>query len=61
MMTRSLAENYPYSPVYKANIRGARLEWLRIVEGIETNEIAPEPALHYLLSQLLNRATAFKT
>ena len=60
MMTRSLAENYPYSPVYKANIRGARLEWLRIVEGIETNEIAPEPALHYLLSQLLNRATAFK-
>lgn len=60
MMTRSLAENYPYSPVYKANIRGARLEWLRIVEGIETNEIAPEPALHYLLSQLLNRASAFR-
>ncbi len=60
MMTRSLAENYPYSPVYKANIRGARLEWLRIVEGIETSEIAPEPALHYLLSQLLNRANAFR-
>lgn len=34
-MTRSLAENYPYSPVYKANIRGARLEWLSIVEAIE--------------------------
>ena len=60
MMTRSLAENYPYSPVYKANIRGARLEWIGIVEGIETNEIIPEPALHYLLSQLLNRANAFK-
>jgi hypothetical protein len=60
MMTRSLAENYPYSPVYKANIRGARLEWLRLVEGIETKEIAPEPALHYLLSQLLNRANAFR-
>jgi hypothetical protein len=60
MMTRSLAENYPYSPVYKANIRGARMEWLRIVEGIETNEIAPEPALHYLLSQLLNRANTFR-
>ena len=59
MMTRSLAENYPYSPVYKANIRGARLEWLRLVEGIESNEIAPEPALHYLLSQLLNRANDF--
>jgi hypothetical protein len=60
MMTRSLAENYPYSPVYKANIRGARLEWLRIVEGIETSEIPPSPALHYLLSQLLNRANTFR-
>ncbi|MFB2917082.1 hypothetical protein [Aerosakkonema funiforme] len=60
MMTRSLAENYPYSPVYKANLRGARQEWLSIVEGIEANEIAPEPALHYLLSLLLNRANDFK-
>lgn len=60
MMTRSLAENYPYSPVYKANIRGARLEWLNIVQGIEANEIPPEAALHYLLSQLLNRAKAFR-
>ncbi len=60
MMTRSLAENYPYSPVYKANLRGARQEWLNIVEGIEANELAPKPALHYLLSQLLNQASAFK-
>lgn len=60
MMTRSLAENYPYSPVYKANIRGARLQWLSLVEGIEANEISPEAALHYLLSQLLNRAKAFR-
>lgn len=60
MMTRSLAENYPYSPVYKANIRGARQEWLSLVEGIESNKVAPEAALHYLLSQLLNRANAFK-
>ncbi|MBD1896469.1 hypothetical protein [Coleofasciculus sp. FACHB-129] len=59
MMTRSLAENYPYSPVYKANLRGARQEWLSIVEGIETNEINPEAALHYLLSQLLNQANSF--
>lgn len=60
MMTRSLAENYPYSPVYKANIRGARQEWLNIVEEIEANKVAPEAALHYLLSQLLNQAKAFK-
>ena len=60
MMTRSLAENYPYSSVYKANIRGARLEWINIVEAIEINDINPEIALHYLLSQLLNQAKAFK-
>ncbi|GET36394.1 DNA-cytosine methyltransferase [Microseira wollei NIES-4236] len=60
MMTRSLAENYPYTPVYKANIRGARQEWLRIVESIENNEILPESALNYLLSQLWNRANEFK-
>lgn len=60
MMTRSLAENYPYSPVYKAKIRGARQEWLSLVESIETNKLSPAAALHYLLSQLLNRAKAFK-
>ena len=60
MMTRSLAENYPYSSVYKANIRGARLEWINIVEAVEINDINPEIALHYLLSQLLNQAKAFK-
>jgi len=29
MMTRTLAENYPYSQVYKAAIRGAKKEWLQ--------------------------------
>ncbi|MFK0731680.1 MAG: hypothetical protein ACFKPT_17785 [Gloeotrichia echinulata GP01] len=60
MMTRSLAENYPYSLVYKAQLKGARLEWISIVEAIEAEEISPEVALHYLLSQLLNQAKAFK-
>lgn len=60
MMTRSLAENYPYSSVYKANIRGARLEWINVVEAIEINDINAEIALHYLLSQLLNQAKVFK-
>ncbi|WP_414619559.1 hypothetical protein [Calothrix sp. CCY 0018] len=60
MMTRSLAENYPYSSVYKANIRGARLEWINLVEAIEINDINPKIALHYLLSQLLNQAKNFK-
>lgn len=59
MMTRSLAENYPYSGVYKAQIRGARNEWLRIVERVENGNIKSEIALCYLLSQLLNRAEQF--
>jgi hypothetical protein len=60
MMTRSLAENYPYSSVYKANIRGARAEWVNLVEEIEKNEVNPEAALLYLLSQLLNLAENFR-
>jgi hypothetical protein len=60
MMTRSLAENYPYSSFYKAQIRGARLEWLKIIEALETGELPALPALHFLLSKLLNNAEAFK-
>jgi hypothetical protein len=60
MMTRSLAENYPYSSVYKANMRGARSEWLNIVEAVEENDIISELALHYLLLQLLNQADNFR-
>jgi hypothetical protein len=59
MMTRSLAENYPYSKLYKANLRGARTEWLSIVEDIELGELNPELALRYLLSRLVNGAGAF--
>lgn len=61
MMTRSLAENYPYSKVYKAHIRGARSEWASLVEAVESGQIASEPALHYLLSRLLNNAQEFKS
>jgi hypothetical protein len=60
MMTRSLAENYPYSSVYKANIRGARSEWVNIVEAIEKDQIVPETALSYFISQLLNQADNFR-
>ncbi|MBP0031006.1 hypothetical protein [Roseofilum sp. Guam] len=60
MMTRSLAENYPYSKVYKANIRGARFEWISLVEAIEERELDPEIGLQYFLSQLLNQAESFR-
>ena len=58
-MTRTLAENYPYSTVYKAGIRGGRVEWATLIERIEAGETEPEPALHYLLSKLLHKAEEF--
>lgn len=60
MMTRSLAENYPYTSLYKANLRGARMNWLLLVEAIEKEEIVPSEALEYILSRLLNSAASFK-
>ena len=60
-MTRSLAENYPYSQFYKAAIRGARAQWLATVEELETGLLAPLPALRHLLAQLLNRAEQFES
>ncbi|MEJ6481322.1 hypothetical protein N0Y54_08265 [Nostoc punctiforme UO1] len=60
MITRSLAENYPYSSVYKANMRGARSEWVSLVEAIEKDEVVSEVALRYLISQLLNQADNFR-
>jgi hypothetical protein len=61
MMTRSFAENYPYSAVYKAAIRGARNDWQQLVEGLETSRIDPLPALKLLISKLLNAADDFRT
>jgi hypothetical protein len=60
MMTRTLAENYPYTRVYKAAMRGAREEWIALVEGLETGAIQALPALHYLISKLLNNAARFR-
>lgn len=61
MMTRSLAENYPYSQVYKAAIRGSRKEWLSIVDALEASELSPLDALRHLLSKLLNQAAELKS
>jgi hypothetical protein len=59
-MTRSLAENYPYSKLYKAALRGARSEWLEIVDLIETGKLAPLVGLKHLISMLFNRTETFK-
>lgn len=59
MMTRSLAENYPYSTFYKANLRGARAEWLSLVEAIETKKMLAETGLRYLIHRLFDVANEF--
>ena len=59
-MTRSLAENYPFSLVYKALPKGPREQWMEIVENVEAGSLSPEQALRFLLSQLLNRASEFE-
>ncbi len=61
MMTRSLAENYPYSRLYKAAIRGARQEWLEIVDLLETGELNAEGALRHMIRFLLNRSSTFES
>ena len=60
MMTRSLAENYPYTYLYKANLRGARDQWLILIEELEFGRTDPEESLKLLLSRLLNAAQNFK-
>ncbi len=59
-MTRSLAENYPYSKLYKAALRGARIEWLEIVDLIESGKLPPLVGLKHLISMLFNRTETFK-
>jgi len=60
MMTRSLAENYPYSTVYKAALRGARTQWLALTDMLESGEVDAESVLRLLVSLLLNRSAAFQ-
>lgn len=59
MMTRSLAENYPYSKLYKAAMRGARDEWLQVVDLLESGELNPTIALRYMIILLINRSANF--
>ena len=58
-MTRSLAENYPYSRVYKADMRGPFSEWINIVDAIEAESMPARLGLCYLMALLKNRSDAF--
>ena len=57
MMTRTLAENYPYSSLYKAKIAGASDEWVNIVERVECGSENPYEALCYLTYCLDRKAS----
>lgn len=64
MMTRSLAENYPYSQLYKAEMRGPFDTWISIVDFLEeprdnTKNIA-EASLSFLMSLLINKSKNFE-
>lgn len=58
-MTRSLAENYPYTILYKAALRGGRNEWLEIVDLVEAGKMDPTFALRHLIALLINRSANF--
>lgn len=59
-MTRSLAENYPYSMLYKAEMRGPFNQWIAIVDAIENKILPAELGLCYLIALLQNRSDVFK-
>jgi len=58
-MTRSLAENYPYSKMYKAELKGAKDEWLDLVDIIEENPEHSEKILKIMVTLLRNRSEKF--
>lgn len=60
MMTRSLAENYPYSRLYKAEMRGAFDTWIEIVDILENGNLDYKSALAYMLSLLINKSKKFE-
>lgn len=60
-MTRSLAENYPYSKLYKAEMRGPFAEWIDIVDAIEDERMPALLGLYYLMALLKNKSDAFNT
>ena len=59
-MTRSLAENYPYSSLYKAEMRGPFDDWILIVDAIENESMPAELGLSYMMALLQNRSDSFQ-
>lgn len=61
MMTRTLAENYPYTRLYKARMAGPAADWMSVVDGAEEGMFEPLLALAFLMGALKNRSERFAT
>ncbi|HVB23308.1 MAG TPA: hypothetical protein VNG51_15305 [Ktedonobacteraceae bacterium] len=59
-MTRTFAENYPYTLFYKAEISGAKRSWLEIIDDLEEGHLHAEAALLYVLDLLWKSSEQFK-
>jgi len=59
-MTRTFAENYPYTLFYKAEISGAKRSWLEIIDHLEERQLNAEAALLYVLDLLWKSSEQFK-
>lgn len=58
-MTRTFAENYPFSRLYKANFQGPRLQWMELVDRLENGTIDALAALEFILAFLQNKSDEF--
>ncbi len=58
-MTRSLSENYPYTSLYKAQMKGPFKEWITVVNFIEENPKKSSVALDFMMVLLSNRSVKF--
>lgn len=58
-MTRSLAENYPFTKLYKAKLQGPREKWLELVDRLEDGSIVAPSALEFMLAFLQNKSEVF--
>lgn len=58
-MTRTLADNYPYVPLFQADMKGPKDEWLCLIDGLQRRKIDPSAALRALLLGALQRYVDF--
>jgi hypothetical protein len=58
-LTRSLAENYPYTKFYKASIRGPKSTWFELVDELEAGRLDPEGGLKKVISLLIIKSEEF--